>query len=51
MIILVTGSTGLIGNQVLQHLDGNGAEVRALTRSPERAQVPEGLGAVKGDLV
>ena len=50
MTILVTGSTGTIGTQVLNFLAGQGAEVRALTRSPEKAQFPAGVTAVKGDL-
>jgi uncharacterized protein YbjT (DUF2867 family) len=50
MTILVTGSTGTIGSQVLAFLDGHGAEVRALTRTPEKAQFPAGVTAVKGDL-
>jgi len=50
MAILVTGSTGTIGTQVLNFLDGHGAEVRALTRSPEKAHFPAGVSAVKGDL-
>lgn len=50
MSILVTGSTGTIGTQVLSFLDGHGAEVRALTRSPEKAKFPAGVTAVKGDL-
>ncbi|WP_242139907.1 NmrA/HSCARG family protein [Sphingomonas sp. TREG-RG-20F-R18-01] len=50
MTILVTGSTGTIGTQVLAFLDGRGVAVRALTRSPETAQFPAGVDAVKGDL-
>jgi uncharacterized protein YbjT (DUF2867 family) len=50
MAILVTGSTGVVGNQVLEHLNGSKAEVRALTRSPEKARFSEGVTAVKGDL-
>ena len=50
MTILVTGSTGTIGTQVLEFLDGQGADVRALTRSPEKAALPTGVTAVKGDL-
>jgi uncharacterized protein YbjT (DUF2867 family) len=50
MTILVTGSTGTIGTQVLAFLDGNGAEVRALTRTPEKARFPAGVTPVKGDL-
>lgn len=50
MSILVTGSTGVIGSQVLAHLQGQGVEIRALTRAPEKAQLPAGVTAVKGDL-
>ena len=50
MTILVTGSTGVVGNQVLEHLKGSGAEVRALTRTPEKARFPDGITAIKGDL-
>ncbi|RAS35406.1 SDR family oxidoreductase [Paraburkholderia bryophila] len=50
MAILVTGSTGVIGKQVLAHLNGSGADVRALTRAPEKAQFPAGVSAVQGDL-
>lgn len=51
MTILVTGSTGTIGSQVIAKLAHSGAEVRALTRSPEKAQFPHGVTAVKGDLM
>ena len=50
MTILVTGSTGVIGTQVLEHLKGANAQVRALTRSPDKARLPEGIAPVKGDL-
>ncbi|SAL45443.1 NmrA family protein [Caballeronia peredens] len=50
MTILVTGSTGVIGTQVIEHLQGSGADVRALTRSPERANFPAGVAAFRGDL-
>jgi uncharacterized protein YbjT (DUF2867 family) len=50
MAILVTGSTGAVGKQVLEHLAGGGAEVRALTRAPQEAHFPDGVAAVKGDL-
>ena len=50
MPILVTGSTGTIGSQVLQSLSASGADVRALTRSPETAHLPPGVRAVQGDL-
>jgi uncharacterized protein YbjT (DUF2867 family) len=51
MTILVTGSTGRIGTQVIHALARSGADVRALTRSPEKARFPEGVTAVKGDLL
>lgn len=50
MTILVTGSTGTIGTQVLAFLVGYGAEVQALTRTPEKAHFPAGVIAVRGDL-
>ncbi|PQV54171.1 SDR family oxidoreductase [Paraburkholderia sp. BL21I4N1] len=50
MAILVTGSTGVIGKQVLAHLNGSGIDIRALTRSPEKAQFPAGVSAIQGDL-
>ncbi|SAL25035.1 NmrA family NAD(P)-binding protein [Caballeronia humi] len=50
MAILVTGSTGVIGKQILEQLGGTGAEMRALTRSPEKAQFPADVTAIKGDL-
>ncbi|RZF25835.1 SDR family NAD(P)-dependent oxidoreductase [Paraburkholderia sp. UYCP14C] len=50
MAILVTGSTGVIGKQVLEHLQGRGTHVYALTRSPEKAQFADGITAIKGDL-
>ena len=50
MTILVTGSTGTIGSQVLSHLQNRGVAIRALTRSPETAQLPAGVTPVRGDL-
>jgi uncharacterized protein YbjT (DUF2867 family) len=50
MAILVTGSTGVVGTQVLEHLRDSSADVRALTRNPEKASLPNGVTAVKGDL-
>lgn len=49
MTILITGSTGSIGSQVVNNLAGKGVEIRALTRSPEKARFPAGVVAVKGD--
>jgi uncharacterized protein YbjT (DUF2867 family) len=51
MSILVTGSTGVIGTQVLEHLTQSGAtDIHALTRNPERAAFPSGVKAVQGEL-
>jgi uncharacterized protein YbjT (DUF2867 family) len=49
MTILVTGSTGTIGSQIVTNLAGKGAEIRALTRSPEKTRFPAGVVPVKGD--
>ena len=49
MTILITGSTGVIGTEVLAHLQGHDFDVRALTRSPEKAHLPAGVKAVQGD--
>ncbi len=50
MSILVTGSTGTIGSQVLNQLSKSDVEVRGLTRSPGEARFPAGVTAVPGDL-
>jgi uncharacterized protein YbjT (DUF2867 family) len=49
MTILITGSTGTIGLQVVTNLTGKGVQIRALTRSPEKTQFPAGVAPVKGD--
>lgn len=49
MTILVTGSTGLIGSHVVALLAAQGADVHALTRTPDKRQFPPGVTAVKGD--
>jgi uncharacterized protein YbjT (DUF2867 family) len=51
MSILVTGSTGRIGSQVVAQLAASGANVRALTRTPDTAAFPAGVTAVGGDLL
>lgn len=51
MTLLVTGSTGLIGSNVVALLAAQGADVRALTRSPEKARFPTGVQVVKGDFL
>lgn len=50
MTILVTGSTGTVGAQVVRRLAEQGASVRALARAPEKTRFPPGVEPVKGDL-
>ncbi|HEY8334182.1 MAG TPA: NmrA/HSCARG family protein [Tardiphaga sp.] len=51
MTILVTGATGTIGRQVVEHLIKRGADVRALVRDPAKANLPTGVAVVQGDLL
>lgn len=55
MTILVTGATGNVGRQVVDQLVKRGANVRALVRNVEKAQLPtsanSGLSVVQGDLL
>ena len=51
MTILVSGATGQIGRQVVQHLVQRGARVRALVRDPAKADFPEGVEVRQGDLL
>lgn len=51
MTILVTGATGNIGAQVIQHLVNRGADVRALVRDPSKTSFPAGVTVVKGDFL
>jgi nucleoside-diphosphate-sugar epimerase len=49
--VLIAGATGQVGNAIARRLAGDGVEVRALVRSPERARVlPEGVQPVFGDV-
>lgn len=50
MTFLVTGATGNAGRHVVEHLLRGGHRVRALTRRPEKAVLPEGVEVVRGDL-
>ncbi|MFC7456483.1 SDR family oxidoreductase [Brachybacterium sp. GCM10030267] len=49
-LILVTGATGNTGRHVVAGLLAEGYRVRALTRDPERAALPEGADVVAGDV-
>ncbi len=51
MTILVTGATGNIGGQVIQHLVDHSADVRALVRDPSKASFPAGVAVAKGDFL
>lgn len=48
--VLVTGATGRVGRAVVGQLVDAGVPVRALTRRPEAAALPENVEVVAGDL-
>ncbi|MGW4245385.1 SDR family oxidoreductase [Nocardia sp. NPDC004722] len=48
--VLVTGATGAVGRHLVTTLLERGVAVRALTRKPEDAALPEGVEVVAGDL-
>jgi uncharacterized protein YbjT (DUF2867 family) len=51
MTILVTGATGNIGRRTVDHLIDLGAnDIRALTKNPAKANLPDGVTAVAGYL-
>ncbi|WP_188195521.1 NAD(P)H-binding protein [Nonomuraea sp. SYSU D8015] len=50
MTFLVTGATGTVGRLVVEELLAAGRQVRALTRNPAQADLPEGVEVVAGDL-
>lgn len=49
-MIVVTGATGNIGRSLVDQLLAAGAPVRALTRAPERAGLPDAAETVRADL-
>ena len=51
MTILVIGSTGKVGSEVVRALVARNAKVHALTRDPDRAKFPAGVRPVKGDIL
>ncbi|WP_327706798.1 NAD(P)H-binding protein [Streptomyces decoyicus] len=48
--LLATGATGNVGRRVVQLLAARGTTMRALTRSPEVAELPEGVEVTGGYL-
>jgi uncharacterized protein YbjT (DUF2867 family) len=51
MTILVTGATGNVGRNVVDHLVARGADVRALVRDPAKASFPAAVEMAQGDLL
>lgn len=49
--ILLTGATGYVGGRLLPELLQRGHHVRALTRRPDRADLPGEVEAVRGDVL
>mgnify|MGYP000126627854 CR=1 FL=1 len=50
MKFLVTGATGKVGRYLVEQLHSEGHHVRALTRNPSKANFPDGVEVVVGDL-
>ncbi|MFD0362130.1 NAD(P)H-binding protein [Nocardia sp. GCM10030253] len=48
-MILITGATGTIGSEIVRQLAARGEQVRAVTRDPQRAQLPAAVEVVCGD--
>ncbi|MFN2593229.1 MAG: NAD(P)H-binding protein [Candidatus Dormibacteria bacterium] len=48
--VLVTGATGTVGRSVVSQLLDAGVIVRAVTRTPETAGLPEGVEVVRAEL-
>ncbi|MFI9815931.1 NmrA family NAD(P)-binding protein [Saccharothrix variisporea] len=49
-VVLVTGATGTLGRKIVDQLVAAGVRVRALTRNPAGAGLPNGVEVVHGDL-
>lgn len=49
-MIVVTGATGAVGGELVRQLHAAGHPVRALSRHPERATLPDGVELAAADL-
>ncbi len=49
-MILITGATGTVGRALLEQLLPTGAPLRAMTRHPDKAELPTGVEVVGADL-
>lgn len=49
-MILITGATGNIGNEVVNQLADKGEQVRILSRNPEKVSWPANVDIISGDL-
>lgn len=50
MTILITGATGAVGRRLTDNLVAEGEPVRAVSRKPAEADLPDGVDVVKADL-
>lgn len=50
MDIIVTGGTGFVGSALCTELDERGHDVTALSRSPDRGDLPESISLAEGDV-
>ncbi|MEU2103426.1 NAD(P)H-binding protein [Nocardia sp. NPDC019255] len=48
-MIVITGATGTIGSEIIRQLSERGTAIRAVTRDPDRADVPAGVEVARGD--
>ena len=51
MTILVVGGTGQIGSLVVSKLAEHGSDIVVMTQDPQKAQLPSGVRAIKGDVL
>jgi uncharacterized protein YbjT (DUF2867 family) len=47
--ILISGATGAVGRPLIDLLSAAGADIRAVTRNPQAANLPTGVEVVEGD--